>query len=42
MMTPRAIQLQTRKAVRASWIDPDDVKPNASHVARTLRGHRAY
>jgi hypothetical protein len=39
---PPAIQLKTRKAVRASWADPDDMKPNAARAARSIAGHRAF
>jgi hypothetical protein len=38
---PPAIQLASRKAVRAEWADPEDVRPNV-RSGRTVRGHRAY
>jgi hypothetical protein len=39
---PPAIQMATRKAMKAEWGDPDDLRPTAAKVARTITGHRAY
>jgi hypothetical protein len=31
-----------RHAMRAEWVDPSDIKPNASRVPRKIRGWRTY
>jgi hypothetical protein len=28
--------------VRSEWVDPDDIRPNASRTARTIVGYRSY
>jgi hypothetical protein len=39
---PPAQQLLNRRAVRDSWVDPDDMTPGASRTARQVSGYRAY
>ena len=33
---------QPRHAMRADWVDPEDIKPNASHRPRRITGWRRY
>jgi hypothetical protein len=39
---PPSIQLASRKAMMAVWIDPTDTTPSAARTARTVSGYRTY
>jgi hypothetical protein len=39
---PPEIRLANRTAMRAEWIDPEDDKPSAARVGRTIHGHRTF
>jgi hypothetical protein len=39
---PPEVQIASHKAMRGEWTDPQDDRPSAARVARTVRGHRAY